>query len=87
MSEDAKRIQERWNRSRTVMQLYLCFMAAILIGFYFYSHAIPYEQSYNANCNAPGVLSSQIWDWNFIIQAMYGVSFITLITLGKVFSP
>lgn len=81
-SDDPQLVQERWNRSRTVMVIYLCFMAAILIGFYFYAHAIPYQQTYNANCNAPGVLVSQIWDWNFVIQSMYGVCFVPLLVLG-----
>jgi hypothetical protein len=82
MEDDAQLKQEKWNRSRTVMQIYLCFTAAILMGFYFYAHAIPYLQTYNANCNAPGVLSSQIWDWNFVIQSMYAVCFIPLIVIG-----
>lgn len=74
--------QEKWNRSRIIMRIYLIVLVAVLAGFYVYAHAIPYTQTYNANCNAPGVLQTQIWDWNFVIQAFYAICFLPLLAIG-----
>ncbi len=66
-------IQESWNRSRTIMICYLWAFLIVLSAYYFYQHSVRYIQSYDQNCAAPGHFYSEIWSWNFVLQASYAL--------------
>jgi hypothetical protein len=71
-----------WNRSRIIAVVYLMVLGALLAGYYFYQHAIRYNQSYDMNCAAPGVLTSDIWGWEFMLQGFTGLLFIPFLMAG-----
>jgi hypothetical protein len=64
--------EAEWNRSRAVVVSFLMVFGALLAGYYFYQHAVRYIQSYDVNCAAPGVLVSEIWSADFVIQGLTG---------------
>ncbi len=68
--------EAEWNRSRAVVVSFLMVFGALLAGYYFYQHAVRYIQSYDVNCAAPGVLVSEIWSADFVIQGLTGKQFL-----------
>lgn len=71
-----------WNVSRYVMIAYLCVFTALYAGFSLYIGAVQYDDTYNANCRAPGTLTSDIWSWDFVIQGFYGLFLVPYIVFG-----
>ena len=72
----------RWNLSRNIVIIYMIFFSAVLAGFTLYVGAVQNEETYDANCLAPGTLTSTIWSWDFIIQGLYGVFLIPYIVVA-----
>lgn len=70
---------EFWANTRTFMRIWRGMLCAFLMAFFFYAPAIKYEQTYTANCAAPGTLLSQIWSWDFVLQAFYAIFLILLL--------
>ena len=74
--------EEYWSETRTYMRAWRGVLAAILVAFFFYSHAIRYEHTYDKDCATPGMLFSQVWSWNFVLQAFYGFFMIGLLWIS-----
>jgi len=67
--------EAEWNRTRAVLVSYLMVLGALLAGYFFYQHAVRYTQSYDVNCAAPGILVSEIWSADFVMQGLTGKQF------------
>ncbi len=73
MSSTSSKVSESWRTSRTILEVYFAFFAALGAGFFLYVIAVRYIQSYDFNCSHPGTFYSEIWSFNFVIQALYGI--------------
>jgi hypothetical protein len=74
--------EAEWNRSRTIMIVYMMGFGALLAGYFLYQHAVRYNQSYDLNCAAPGALISDIWGWDFVMQGLTGLFFVLYLLAG-----
>lgn len=81
-SEEQKIVTSTWKKSRFGFTVYLCILAALFAGYYFYQQAIRYTQSFDVNCGAPGHLYSQIWSWDFVLQGSYSLCLVPHLVLG-----
>jgi hypothetical protein len=74
--------EAEWNRTRAVVVSYLMVLGALMAGYFFYQHAVRYTQSYDVNCAAPGVLVSEIWSADFVMQGLTGLLLVAYLLLG-----
>lgn len=71
--------EQYWVETRVFMRVWRAILCALLVAFFFYMHSVKYLQTFNLDCAAPGMLTSDRWDWDFILQAFYGLWLITLL--------
>jgi hypothetical protein len=82
MMMDEGKIVKAWNLSRNVVYIYFLIFSLLLATYYFLQHAIRYIDSTDVNCAAPGVLQSELWGWDFILQGLYALFLIPFLVLG-----
>ena len=74
--------EEYWEQTRVFMRVWRGILCALLVALFFYSPAIRYLDTYDLNCAAPGTLTSELWSWEFILQALYGFFLIPLLWIA-----
>jgi hypothetical protein len=76
--------ETEWTRSRAVVLSGLLFLGVLLATYLLYQHAVRYTQSYDLDCAAPGMLMSDIWGADFVIQGLTGLLIVLYLMLGFV---